>query len=67
MAVDVLTDIVIDRPVAEVAEFAGDPTNAPRWYANIESVQWQTAPPVQVGSRMDFVARFLGRRLGVHV
>jgi hypothetical protein len=63
MAVDVVTDIVIHRPCAEVAAFAGDPTNAPRWYANIESVQWQTPPPVRVGSRMDFVARFLGRRL----
>lgn len=24
---------------------------------------WQTAPPVDVGSRMDFVAQFLGCRL----
>jgi uncharacterized membrane protein len=63
MAVDVITDIVIDRPYADVAAYAGDPTNAPEWYANIESVVWQTDPPVQVGSRMDFVARFLGRRL----
>jgi len=30
---------------------------------NIDSVEWKTAPPVQVGSRMAFVARFLGRRL----
>jgi hypothetical protein len=26
-------------------------------------VNWRTPPPVKVGSRMDFVARFLGRRL----
>jgi Polyketide cyclase / dehydrase and lipid transport len=63
MAVDVTTETVIDRPVADVAAYAGDPSHAPEWYANIESVAWQTAPPVQVGSRMDFVARFLGRRL----
>ena len=63
MAVDVLTEVVIDRPRATVADFAGDPTNAPRWYANIRSVRWQTPPPVGVGSRMDFVARFLGRTL----
>ena len=63
MAVDVMTEIVIDRPCADVAAYAGDPTNAPEWYANIESVVWQTAPEVQVGSKMDFVARFLGRRL----
>src|SRR5689334_12390647 len=63
MAVDVLTQTVIDRPPATVAAFAGDPTNAPRWYANIQSVRWQTQPPVGVGSRIDFVARFLGRTL----
>ena len=61
--VDVLTETVIRRPVAEVAAYAGDPTNAPEWYANIASVDWQTPPPVAVGSRMDFVANFLGRRL----
>jgi uncharacterized protein YndB with AHSA1/START domain len=63
VAVDVVTEIVIERPCAEVAAYAGDPSHAPEWYANIESVAWQTPPPVQVGSRMDFVARFLGRRL----
>ena len=63
MAVDVLTEIVIDRPVETVAEYVADPSHAPQWYANIESVRWQTAPPVAVGSRLDFVAHFLGRRL----
>jgi uncharacterized protein YndB with AHSA1/START domain len=63
MAVDVLTEVVIDRPNDEVAAYAADPSNAPRWYANIESVHWQTPPPITVGSRMDFVAHFLGRRL----
>jgi hypothetical protein len=61
--VDVVTETVIRRPVAEVAAFAGDPGNAPEWYVNIDSVEWRTPPPVAVGSRMDFVARFLGRRL----
>ena len=63
MAVDVVTEIVIDRPCAVVARYVGDPSNATEWYANIDSVQWRTAPPVRVGSTMDFVARFLGRRL----
>jgi uncharacterized membrane protein len=61
--VDVCVEIVINRPTAEVAAYAGDPTNAPEWYANIRSVEWQTPPPVVVGSRMDFVASFVGRRL----
>ena len=63
MAVDVRTEIVIARPCAEVAAYAGDPSHAPQWYVNIESVEWRTPEPVTVGSRMDFVARFLGRRL----
>jgi len=61
--VDVLTEAVIPLPVAEVAGYAADPANAPRWYANIASVEWETAPPVEVGSRVAFVARFLGRRI----
>ncbi len=63
MTVDVQVETTIGRPVADVATFSGDPSNAPLWYANIRTVSWRTAPPVAVGSRMDFVARFLGRRL----
>ena len=63
MAVDVLTETVIDRPVPEVSAYVLDPSHAPEWYANIDEVRWETEPPVAVGSRMAFVARFLGRRL----
>jgi uncharacterized membrane protein len=63
MPVDVLTRVTVARPPDVVAVFAADPTNAPQWYANIDSVEWLTPPPVGVGSRMAFRARFLGRRL----
>src|SRR5688500_5563251 len=63
MAVDVQVETEILRPVDEVAAYAGDPGNAPEWYANIRSVEWRTEPPLRVGSRMDFVARFLGRQI----
>ena len=61
--IDVTTEIVIERPIEVVAAFAGDPSNAPRWYQNIRSVEWLTPPPLQVGSRLAFVAEFLHRRL----
>ena len=55
-AVDVVTETTIARPVDVVAAYATDPTNAPEWYANIDSVH--------VADRtFEFVARFLGRRL----
>ena len=63
MPVDVTIWTDIARPRDEVATFAADPDNAPRWYENIASVRWETPPPLQVGSRIAFTARFLGREL----
>ena len=63
MSVDVITAIDIDVPRAVVASYASDPDNATNWYANIKSVKWQTPRPMTLGSRFEFVAHFLGRRL----
>ena len=63
MGVDVACAIEIDRPRAAVAAYACDPNNATAWYANIQAVDWRTEPPLAVGSRLAFVARFMGRRL----
>src|SRR5689334_6494333 len=61
--VDVTTTIVIARPIAVVSSFAANPDNAPLWYENIKAVEWRTARPLAVGSRVAFIAHFLGRRI----
>ena len=63
MAVDVQTEITIGRARADVAAYAADPDNATGWYENIKKVDWVTVPPLAVGSRLSFVATFLGRHL----
>ncbi len=63
MRVDVTTEVVVDRPPGLVAAYTCDPRNAPEWYANIRSVELLGEEPIGVGSRMRFVAAFLGRRL----
>ena len=63
MNVDVTTQIVIACPVDVVSAYTADPSNTPEWYVNIDSVEWKTPPPAQIGSRVEFVARFLGRTM----
>jgi len=56
--VDVVSEIVIERKRDEVAAFAGEPLNAPRWYVNIKEAAW-----VEPGKTAAFVAHFLGKKL----
>lgn len=63
MSVDVAVASVIERPIGEVSAYAGDPANAPEWYRRIDSAEWETEPPIMLGSRIRFRARFLGRTL----
>src|SRR5438309_11494388 len=61
--VDVVTDIVINKPVEIVFAYASNTDNAPESYVNIKTVEWQTGKPLGIGSRIAFVALFMGRRL----
>ncbi|WP_226534958.1 SRPBCC family protein [Fictibacillus halophilus] len=61
--VDVLTEIIINETKEKVAQYAANPDHAPDWYVNIKSAEWQTEKALQTGSKIAFIAEFLGRRL----
>jgi hypothetical protein len=61
--VDVLTEININCPIAQVSEYAANPDHAPEWYVNIQSAEWKTPKPLRIGSLIAFKANFLGRKL----
>ncbi len=63
MNVDVSTSVVINRSREVVSRYAANPNHVPEWYINIKAVEWKTTPPVTIGSRVPFVAHFLGRRM----
>lgn len=61
--VDVVSDIIIARSPRATFAYVSNPDNAPEWYVNIKAVEWKSAPPARIGSRIAFVAQFLGRQL----
>jgi uncharacterized membrane protein len=63
MAIDVSVETLIERPPAEVASYAMDPDHEPTWISGIQSSHLLTDPPVQVGTQVERVAAFLGKRI----
>ena len=64
MPVGITTPIEIARPRRVVSAFAADPTNVPRWYANIQSVEWVTEARLQGEDTADGGTRMLLRNGG---
>ena len=62
MPVEISSEIVIERPRAEVAAYVTEPDNAIDWYEHIQRVVWRTPRPLAVGSRVGFFAGFLGKQ-----
>jgi hypothetical protein len=63
LALDVLTEIEIAARATPSRRTRPTSNNTTAWYEKIKSVEWKTPPPFAVGSRVAFVAVFLGRRL----
>lgn len=53
----------IDRPASEVFDYLSDVTNNPQWLKSAVSCIWTTDPPVQVGSRYEQIAQFMGKEM----
>jgi uncharacterized membrane protein len=63
MPVDVMATATIDRPREEVAAYLRDPANDTTWIGGVRSARLLTPEPVRIGSRVERVAGFLGRRV----
>jgi uncharacterized membrane protein len=63
MAVDTTAAITVDQPRDDVAAYLWDPANDREWIGGLRSARLVTPPPVTVGSRVQRVASFLGRRV----
>ena len=60
MGIHVEEQIRIERPRAEVAAWAADPDNAPRWRKEVAKVQWKSEPPLRTGARIALTTPSLG-------
>ena len=63
MDADVVTDIEIDRPRSQVADYASNPDNATEWYENIKKVEWKSPRPLREGAQVAFEAEFMGNKM----
>jgi uncharacterized membrane protein len=60
VGIHVEEQIRIQRPRAEVAAWAADPDNAPRWRKDVDKVEWKSQPPLRTGARIALTTPSLG-------
>jgi uncharacterized membrane protein len=63
VTIDTSAVTAVARPREQVAAYLRDPANDPRWIGGLRTARLLTPPPVGVGSQVERVASFLGRRI----
>jgi carbon monoxide dehydrogenase subunit G len=63
MGIDVTAQTEIARPPDEVAGFAMEAENDTRWIGGISKVRRLTPGPTAVGTRVERIAHFLGKKI----
>jgi hypothetical protein len=63
MSIDLTVEVLIARPLEEVAAYVIDPSNEPRWISGIVESTPEASGPIGVGSRVRRVAKFMGRHM----
>ena len=63
MGIDVSASVEIAASREAVAAYASDPLHDPEWIGGITEARWLSEPPLRPGSRVERVARFMGRRI----
>ena len=63
MSIDVAAEVNINRPRSEVADYAMNPDNDSVWITGIVKARMLTDPPVALGTTVERIATFLGKRI----
>lgn len=64
MGIDIQTQVLIQRPRAEVAAFMFDPRNDAMWTTGVIECRPLAEGPLRPGVRVERISKFLGRRFG---
>jgi hypothetical protein len=63
VSIDVVGEVRVARPRAEVAAYMTDPANDPDWIGGLRESRLLGEPPIREGSQVERVASFMGRRV----